>query len=82
MTTLHISNVPESLFTRIKQIASAKQRSIDDEVVELLERAVRGEDDMRSQAEILEAIRRDRFTYEHNVNAPDSVTLLREDRER
>jgi plasmid stability protein len=82
MTTLHISNLPESLYTRIKQIAHSRRRTIDEEVVDLLEQAVQLNADRRTQAEILSDIRSRRFTYAPSVKAPDSTTLLREDRER
>jgi len=67
---------------RIKQIARAKQHSIDDEIVELLAQAVHQAEGEPSAAEILDDIRRQRYAYPVGVNAPDSVRLLREDRDR
>lgn len=82
MSTLHIANLPEALYTRIKQIARDRQRSVNEEVIELLEQATQLQADARTQAEILADIRSRRFTYAVDVTAPESVTLLREDRER
>ena len=82
MSTLHIADLPESLYTRIKQIARDRQRSINEEVIELLEQTTQVQTEVRTQAEILEDIRSRRFTYPASVRAPDSVALLREDRDR
>jgi plasmid stability protein len=82
MTMLQISNMPETLYARIKQIARTRRHSIDDEVVELLAQAVHQADDESLAAEILDDIRRQRYVYPVGVNAPDSVRLLREDRDR
>jgi plasmid stability protein len=80
MPILHVRNVPEDLYERIKQQAAARNRSISAEVITLLERAV--EQPLRSQREILEGIQRRRYFQPSTSGAPDSTTLLREDRSR
>jgi plasmid stability protein len=82
MSTLHIANLPEALYTRIQHIARARQRSVNDEVIDLLEQATQLQPEARNQAEILADIRSRRFTYPVGQAAPESVRLLREDRER
>lgn len=80
MAILHVRNVPGSLYERLRQQAEAQNRSLSAEVIVLLERAL--DDRNRDQAAILADIRRRRFYNPAAYGAPDSVTLLREDRER
>jgi plasmid stability protein len=80
MAILHVRNVPEDLYERIRQRAQAQNRSISAEVINLLRDAL--EETERPQALILEGIRRRRFYYPTGTSAPESVVLLREDRER
>jgi plasmid stability protein len=80
MPTLHVRNVPEPLYERLRQRAQERNRSISAEVVTLLDFAL--EESEFSQLELLNNIRRRRFFNPAEAGAPDSVTLLREDRER
>jgi plasmid stability protein len=80
MSTLHVRNVPDALYERIQRRARAQGRSITAEVISLLERAVEEAND--GQAEVLAEIRRRRFFNPSAAGAPDSTTLLREDRKR
>jgi plasmid stability protein len=80
MSTLHVRNVPDDLYDRIQRRARAQGRSITAEVVSLLERAI--EETENLQHEVLAGIRRRRFFSPSEVGAPDSTTLLREDRQR
>jgi plasmid stability protein len=80
MSTLHVRNIPENLYQRIQRRAQAQGRSITAEVVSLLERAI--EDADTEQEQVLAGIRRRRFFNPSEVGAPDSTTLLREDRQR
>ena len=80
MPILHVRNVPEDLYERIKQQAAARNRSISAQVITLLARAV--EEPSRSQNEILEGIQRRRFFQPADAGAPDSTALIRQDRSR
>lgn len=80
MPTLHVRNVPEDLYERIRQQSQAKNRSISAEVITLLQRAL--EERARSQDEVLKGIRRRRFFRPEEAGAPDSTELLRQDRGR
>ena len=82
MSILHVRNVPDDLYTRIQQLARAKNRSVSAQVISLLDQALQAEEARRSQPRVLASIRRRRFSYSSEVKAPDSVKLLREDRER
>jgi plasmid stability protein len=80
VSTLHVRNVPAELYERLQQRAQAQGRSLTAEVVSLLERALDETD--ATQAEVLAGIRRRRFFSPAQAGAPDSTTLLREDRQR
>jgi plasmid stability protein len=80
MAILHVRNVPDDLYESIRRQAQAQNRSISAQVIVLLQRAVAGSD--RTQDEVLSAIRRRRFFRPLEAGAPDSTTLLRENRAR
>jgi plasmid stability protein len=80
MSILHVRNVPNELYERIRRQAQAQNRSISAEIIVLLNRALA--ETGQSQDEVLASIRRRRFFRPANAGAPDSTTLLREDRAR
>ena len=80
MATLHVRNVPDELYTRIRDRAETSNRSLSAEVVVLLSEAL--DSDKLPPREILADIRRRRFFRPAEVGAPDVTELLREDRER
>ena len=82
MPILHVRNVPDDLHARIRQLADAQNRSLSAQVIRLLDQAVQSEGARRSQAKLLAGIRRRRVSTARKPSTPDSVTLLREDRER
>ncbi len=80
MAILHVRDVPQDLHARIKQRAASQRRSLSAEVIKLLEWAIEEAD--RSATVSLAAIRERRFFEPGAVGAPDSTSLLREDRDR
>lgn len=80
MSTIHVRSVPEELYDRIQKLAAAKNHSISAEVISLLDHAVEAEESRKQQAQLLNKIRRRRFTPP--ANSADSVKLLHEDRNR
>jgi plasmid stability protein len=80
MPTLHVRNVPETLYDRLRERAQEQNRSLSAEVVMLLDFAL--EESTAMQAQLLDNIRRRRFFNPAAAGAPDSTTLLREDREQ
>lgn len=80
MPVLHVRNVPEPLYEKIRERAQEQNRSISAEVILLLDFAMRATVD--GQAEVLDNIRRRRSFEPAAVGAPNSLSLLREDRER
>lgn len=79
MTILHVRNVPASLYEAIQERARRQRRSISAEVILLLQEAL---GNRQTQEELLADIRQRRSFRPADVGAPDSTTLLREDRER
>lgn len=80
MPILHVRNVPEPMYQRLRQRAQRQHRSLSAEVINLLEGALERQE--RSPEEILASLRgRPRFRPAA-AGAPDSTALLREDRER
>ncbi|MBV9387571.1 MAG: hypothetical protein JOZ78_14220 [Chroococcidiopsidaceae cyanobacterium CP_BM_ER_R8_30] len=82
MATLHVRNVPDDLYARLKQLASAQNRSISAQAVSLLEEALESQSQRQNQSEILAEIRRRRRVNPMNFGLPDSTSLIREDRDR
>lgn len=80
MSILHIRNVPGGLHRRIRKLAETERCSLSAEVVRLLKGAVTDREMRLNQATVLDEIRRTRFTP--SDAAPDSLSLLREDRGR
>ena len=80
MSILHVRNVPENLYEQIRRQAQEQNRSISGQVIYLLEQATLS--NSQSQAELLGAIRRRRSFQPERHAAPDSLSLLRQDRER
>jgi len=80
MAILHVRNVPERLFARLQRRAEEQRRSLSAEVVTLLEWAVEEAD--RSSEATLASIRQRRSFTPARMGAPESTTLLRQDRDR
>lgn len=80
MATLHVRNVPPDLHRRLSRHARAERRSLSAEVITLLTRALESAE--RSPEQILAAIEERRRFTPAAVGAPDSTTLLRQDRDR
>ncbi len=80
MATLHVRNLPETLYERLRRRAEAQNRSLSAEVIVLLTHAL--DATAADQADVLARIRRRRSFNPAAAGAPDSTTLLREDRER
>ena len=80
MSSLHIENVPQDLHKRIQELAIQANRSLDSEVVDLLKHAVRDMEFRKNQKEVMAGLRRNRFRPHRET--PDSLDLLREDRNR
>jgi len=80
VSILHVRNVPETLYERLRHRAAVQRRSLSAEVITLLTKAL-NEEEQTPQA-TLAAIRSRRFFDPAKAGAPDSTTMLRQDRER
>lgn len=80
MPILHVRNVPETLYVSLRRRAERQRRSLSAEVITLLEWAVAEAE--RTPERTLAAIRQRRSFDPTAAGAPDSTTLLRQDRER
>lgn len=79
MSVLHVRNVPDDLYERLRHRAEEQRRSLSAEVITLLSRALEEE---QSPQVTLDAIRSRRFFHPVEAGAPDSTTMLRQDRGR
>ncbi|MBX7253911.1 MAG: type II toxin-antitoxin system VapB family antitoxin [Candidatus Promineofilum sp.] len=79
MATLHVRNVPDALYERLRRQAEAQNRSLSAEILVLLDRAL--VEDPNSQRETPARIGRRRAYSPMAAGAPDSTILLRADRE-
>ena len=74
MATLHVRNVPESLYDRLRLQAERQGRSLSAEVIMQLDGAL---GDVSDQAAVLAEIRRRRSFDPAAGSAPDSTNILR-----
>lgn len=79
MATLHVRNVPDTLYEQLRLQAEREGRSLSAEVITLLEHSLRQTG--RDQSVILADIRRRRYYDPARHDAPDSVTMIRAMRE-
>ena len=82
MAALHLQNVPEDLLQRIERLAARARQTPEEIVVHLLQEAVprQGTEERQRVREILDRIRQNPIVP--TPGTPDSVELLREDRNR
>lgn len=82
MAVLYVNNVPDDLLRRIERFAEQARQTPEDTIVQLLEQAVpQDTSDARKQVrDILDRIRQNPIVP--TPGTPDSVELLREDRNR
>jgi hypothetical protein len=82
MPALHLQNVSEDLVQRIKRLAERVRQTPEEIIVRLLEETVprEGTEQRQGVREILDRIRQNPIVP--TPGTPDSVELLREDRNR
>ncbi|MHC5725963.1 MAG: FitA-like ribbon-helix-helix domain-containing protein [Nostoc sp.] len=88
MATLYVRNLPDDLYAKLQELAVSQHRSINAQVITLLEKALETqgqltEDEKRKNVpKLLEEIRLRRESRQTDVKWPDSTALIREDRDR
>ena len=80
MPILHVRNVPEILYVDLRRRAESQRRSLSAEIITLLEWAVAEAE--RTSEMTLTSIRQRRSYDPAAAGAPDSTTLLRQDRDQ
>jgi hypothetical protein len=82
MPTLLLENVPDELFQRIERLAASDHVPVEEETLRLLQRAVNGpQTPPRTDVmKLLDHMWQNRITPKPGT--PDSLTMLREDRDR
>lgn len=80
MAILHVRNVPDELYARLRCRAEAEGRSLSAQVIVALERDLNRP--KASVHELLDAIEQRRQSDPWRVGGPESLELLREDRAR
>ncbi len=76
--TLHIRNLPEDVYLKLKARAAREGRSLNQEAIAALRASVA---DTRSVEEVLESIRRRRERNPWPADAPPPEELIRQDRD-
>jgi antitoxin FitA len=88
MANLQIQNIPDSIYHRIQTLATEQNRSIDEEVINLLTQALKTENqDLAStNPQSISRILQKSISQRQELNTQypwlDSTDLIREDRER
>jgi hypothetical protein len=81
MANLSLRDVPDDLYQQIKEIAERERRSVNQQILVLLERSVQHQ--QRPKAEVWERIKRRREAISARVGImPDSTEQIAEDRNR
>jgi plasmid stability protein len=81
MASITIRDIPDDLFDRFKDMAKEDRRSINAEVIDVLEKAVQIRNLRRQRLSALEEIDRIR-TSQPVSNEQDTLDILREGRQR
>ena len=76
MTQINTLEIPDELYTQIQGMALSQSRSVNEQIVRLLQRALDVEMQRQRQAQVLQDIHQSRWTPP--TSAPDSVAILRE----
>jgi hypothetical protein len=81
MPLLQVRDIPQDLYEKLAQVAESENRSIAQETIVLLRKALNlTEERISRRKKVLDLIRKNKT--EGTNDFPDPVTLLREDRER
>ena len=81
MAILQISNIPESLFERVKRIAAVRGKSLDAVVIDLLEELDRTEVARQKHIELMQEIRDNMAKRKPLPDGLTAADIIRENRE-
>ncbi|AVH62774.1 hypothetical protein CDG77_15475 [Nostoc sp. 'Peltigera membranacea cyanobiont' 213] len=88
MATLYVRNLPDDLYAKLQELAASEHRSINAQVITLLEQALKTEaqqteeERRKNVPKLLEEIRLRREKLPTDIEWPDSTAMIREDRDR
>ncbi len=88
MATLYVRNLPDDLYAKLQELAASQHRSINAQVITLLEQVLETEpqpteeERRKNVPKLLEEIRLRREQLPTDVEWPDSTAMIREDRDR
>ena len=82
MPTLQVRNLPDFIYQQIVKLAEIERRSITQETIILLEKALENEKQNKYQRKKLLKHIVMETKSEYNTDFPDPVKLIREDRDR
>ena len=82
MPTLQVRDLPEYIYEQIVDLAEAERRSITQETIILLEKALEIEKQNKNQRKKLLDHIINETKSDNNEDIPDPVKLIREDRNR
>jgi len=82
MPSLQVRNLPEHIYQRIAELAKVERRSIAQETVILLEKALNLDNQAKERRRQLISLVVMESEADQSYNIPDPVSLIREDRER
>ena len=80
MPTIHVRNVPETVYSKIRSLARAEGRSLNAQVVRLLATVARDTATALSVKEALDEAHAIRTSHSGVRRGPSGLTLLREGR--
>ncbi|MEH1907351.1 MAG: Arc family DNA-binding protein [Nostoc sp.] len=88
MATLYVRNLPDDLYAKLQELAVSQHRSINAQVITLLEEALKTETQQTEEErrknvpKLLEEMRLRREQLPTDIEWPDSTAMIREDRDR
>lgn len=83
MATLYVENVPDDLYKALKKRAKENRSSVAAEVIDLLERWVPTEAELKRRSRVFDELARIRATPSPGAGPfPTAEEMIREDRER
>lgn len=83
MATLYVENVPDEVYESLRSYSQERRRSISAEVIRLLEEKFPTAKELERRREAFRRIDNLKFTRSENAEPlPDSLEMIREDRDR
>ena len=82
MTTINIENFDDELYEALRERAEHNQRSIAAEVLALLKEHVPTEKEIESRRNAIKRLYELKFTSTADTPMPNSLDMIREDRDR